>query len=187
MLPLTVGFLLAGPLSGILSDRYGSRPFATGGMLGSALSFVLLERLPVDFSYPGLRGDPPADGALDGRLRLAEPGRRDEQPARAAPGSRRRHEPDLPELRPGALDRHLLHADDRRAVRNAAALARRRAAAHGVPATATHVSDLPPVSVLFAAFLGYNPAQKLIGPHVLARLPAHDAAVILAGAASSPT
>ncbi len=42
MLPLTVGFLLAGPLSGILSDRYGSRPFSTGGMLASALSFVLL-------------------------------------------------------------------------------------------------------------------------------------------------
>jgi hypothetical protein len=37
---------------------------------------------------------------------------------------------------------------------------------------------LPPVSVLFAAFLGYNPAQKLLGPHVLARLPAHSAATI---------
>jgi len=51
--------------------------------------------------------------------------------------------------------------------------------AHGVPAgVAAHVSHLPPVSVLFAAFLGYNPAQKLIGPHVLARLPAHQAAEI---------
>src|SRR6185437_16668845 len=51
MLPLTVGFLLAGPLSGILSDRYGSRGFATGGMLGSAISFLLLTLLPIDFSY----------------------------------------------------------------------------------------------------------------------------------------
>jgi hypothetical protein len=51
--------------------------------------------------------------------------------------------------------------------------------AHGVPAgVATQVSHLPPVSVLFAAFLGYNPAKELIGPHVLARLPAHDAAAI---------
>ena len=33
MLPLTVGFLIAGPISGMLSDRYGARPFATGGML----------------------------------------------------------------------------------------------------------------------------------------------------------
>src|ERR1039457_5338253 len=43
MLPLTTGFLIAGPLSGVLSDRYGARPFATGGMLGSAASFVVLE------------------------------------------------------------------------------------------------------------------------------------------------
>ncbi|MGH3280189.1 MAG: MFS transporter, partial [Trebonia sp.] len=33
MLPLTVGFLIAGPLSGILSDRFGARPFSTGGMV----------------------------------------------------------------------------------------------------------------------------------------------------------
>ena len=51
--------------------------------------------------------------------------------------------------------------------------------AHGVPAdVATRVGHLPPVSVLFAAFLGYNPAKELIGPHVLAKLPAHDAAAI---------
>src|SRR6185503_5554871 len=52
MLPLTVGFLVAGPLSGVLSDRLGTRWFSTGGMLLTAVSFVLLELLPVDFSYP---------------------------------------------------------------------------------------------------------------------------------------
>ena len=52
MLPLTAGFLIAGPISGILSDRYGSRPFATGGMVAAALTFGLLELLPVDFPYP---------------------------------------------------------------------------------------------------------------------------------------
>src|SRR5215470_17154605 len=51
MLPLTIGFLIAGPASGWLSDRFGARPFATGGMLVAALSFVLLELLPVDFRY----------------------------------------------------------------------------------------------------------------------------------------
>src|SRR5262249_58842007 len=51
MLPLGVGFLLGGPVSGILTDRYGPRLFATGGMLGSAAAFVLLERLPTSFSY----------------------------------------------------------------------------------------------------------------------------------------
>src|SRR5664280_1391863 len=51
MLPLTAGLLIAGPLSGVLSDRFGPRPFATGGMLGTALCLALLELLPVDFSY----------------------------------------------------------------------------------------------------------------------------------------
>ena len=51
MIPLTVGFLVAGPVSGFLSDRFGARPFATGGMLLAALSFGLLELLPVNFTY----------------------------------------------------------------------------------------------------------------------------------------
>ncbi len=51
MLPLIAGFLIAGPVSGYLSDRYGARPFATGGMVAAAVSFLLLELLPVDFSY----------------------------------------------------------------------------------------------------------------------------------------
>ena len=51
MLPLTVGFLIAGPVSGYLSDRFGARPFATGGMVVAAASFGLLELLPVNFVY----------------------------------------------------------------------------------------------------------------------------------------
>ena len=51
MLPLTLGLLIVGPISGLLSDRFGARPFATGGMLGAALSFALLMLLPTDFSY----------------------------------------------------------------------------------------------------------------------------------------
>ena len=51
MMPLIAGFLIAGPASGWLSDRYGARPFATGGMLLAALSFALLIALPVGFSY----------------------------------------------------------------------------------------------------------------------------------------
>src|SRR6185295_11273531 len=52
MLPLIAGFLVAGPASGWLSDRFGARPFATGGMLLAAASFLLLIVLPVDFAYP---------------------------------------------------------------------------------------------------------------------------------------
>src|ERR1700750_3083844 len=51
MLPLIAGFLVAGPASGWLSDRFGARPFATGGMVLAAASFGLLELLPVDFAY----------------------------------------------------------------------------------------------------------------------------------------
>src|SRR5438067_578260 len=51
MLPITGGFLVAGPISGYLSDRYGARPFATGGMLLSALTFSLLMWLPANFSF----------------------------------------------------------------------------------------------------------------------------------------
>src|SRR5690242_2989909 len=51
MLPLTIGMLFAGPISGYLSDRFGARPFATGGMIGAAISFGLLLLLPINFSY----------------------------------------------------------------------------------------------------------------------------------------
>src|SRR5215813_3460943 len=51
MLPLTIGFLIAGPVSGWLSDRYGARPFATGGMVLAAASFGLLEPLLFNFPY----------------------------------------------------------------------------------------------------------------------------------------
>jgi hypothetical protein len=48
--------------------------------------------------------------------------------------------------------------------------------AHGVsPADAAHISHLPPVATLFAAFLGYNPVKTLLGPHVLHGLPAAQA------------
>jgi MFS family permease len=51
MLPLTVGFLIAGPVSGALSDRFGSRGIATAGAAISALAFLGLMVLPVNFPY----------------------------------------------------------------------------------------------------------------------------------------
>ena len=59
--------------------------------------------------------------------------------------------------------------------------------AHGVPdADATRVANLPPVASLFAAFLGYNPMQHLLGPHVLAALP-HAQAATLTGRGFFPS
>jgi hypothetical protein len=45
-------------------------------------------------------------------------------------------------------------------------------------ATAGRVAALPPVSILFAAFLGYNPIQHLVGAHALSALPAADQATL---------
>ena len=51
--------------------------------------------------------------------------------------------------------------------------------ANGVSAAAAHgASTLPPVSILFAAFLGYNPIQHVLGSHVLAGLSAHSQSVV---------
>jgi MFS family permease len=52
MLPLTVGFLVAGPVSGALSDKFGSRGIATSGTLVTVGGFVGLMLLPTNFSFP---------------------------------------------------------------------------------------------------------------------------------------
>jgi MFS family permease len=179
MLPLTVGFLVAGPLSGILSDRYGSRPFATGGMLGSALSFALLEMLPVDFSYPVFGAILFLMGLSMGAF--ASPNRAgvmNSLPARhrgAGGGMNQTFQNSAQVLSIGIFFTLMIVGLSATLPHSLAAGLR----AHGVSSSvATRVGRLPPVSVLFAAFLGYNPAQKLLGPHVLARLPAHSAAAV---------
>ena len=179
MLPLTIGFLLAGPASGILSDRYGSRPFATGGMLVSAVSFVLLAMLPVDFSYPVFAAILLLMGLSMGAF--AAPNRAgvmNSLPAQnrgAGSGMNQTFQNSAQVLSIGIFFTLMI-------IGLSATLPHSLATglqAHGVPTdVATRVGHLPPVSVLFAAFLGYNPAKELIGPHVLARLPAHDAAAI---------
>ena len=51
LLPVTIGFLVAGPIAGTLSDRFGARPFTVGGMLLMAATFVALLLIPVNFDY----------------------------------------------------------------------------------------------------------------------------------------
>ncbi|HEY1564515.1 MAG TPA: MFS transporter [Gaiellaceae bacterium] len=179
MLPLTIGFLLAGPLAGILSDRYGSRPFATGGMLVSALSFVLLEMLPVDFSYPFFGAILLLMGVSMGAF--AAPNRAgvmNSLPAqhRGAGGGMNQTFQNSAQVLSIGIFFTLMIVGLSATLPHSLATGLR---AHGVSAgVAARVSHLPPVSVLFAAFLGYNPAKELVGPHVLSRLPAHDAATI---------
>jgi MFS family permease len=178
MLPLTVGFLIAGPTSGLLSDRFGARPFATGGMLIAALSFYLLERLPVNFGYPefaallvlvgigmGLFTSPNQAGIMNS----LPPNRRG-----AGAGMATTFQNSALVLSigifftlmvlglagslPGTLDQGLR--------------------AQGVaPEAAQRISQLPPVGLLFSSFLGYNPMHQLLGGSIN-HLSPHQAAYL---------
>jgi len=180
MLPLTGGFLLAGPISGHLSDRFGSRPFATWGMIGAAASFALLELLPIDFSYIWFGLLLLVNGLAMGLF--ASPNRA--QVMNALPPDQRGQGGGMSATTMNAamvlsigifftliivglastLPTTLYHG----------------LTAHGVPPAAAHqVADLPPTSSVFAAFLGYNPVESLLGPSgVLAHLPSGQAAYL---------
>jgi MFS family permease len=179
MVPLTVGFLIAGPISGYLSDRHGARMLATGGMLASAIAFGMLILLPVDFSYPEFAGILFLLGASMGAF--ASPNRAsvmNSLPARhrgAGAGMNQTFQNSAQVLSIGifftlmilGLSSALPHA------------LTTGLEAHGVaPATATHIGHIPPVSVLFASFLGYNPAKQLLSQHLLHHLTAADASTI---------
>jgi MFS family permease len=186
MVPLTAGFLIAGPVSGYLSDRFGARPFATGGMIAAAASFGLLELLPANFSYlwfavllllnglgMGLFVSPNRAGIMNS-LPSDQRG--------AGSGMTSTFQNSAMVFSIGifftliviGLSGHL------------PATLYTGLTAHGVPAAAAAgMSHLPPTSALFAAFLGYNPMQTLLGPATLAHLP-HATAAYLTGRSFFP-
>ncbi len=187
MLPLIAGFLVAGPISGHLSDRYGARPFATGGMIVAAVSFLLLETLPVDFSYLGfaalllLNGlgmglfSSPNRAAIMNSLPAAQRG--------AGAGMSATFQNTAMVLSIGIFFSLMIVG----LAAHLPATLHDGLVAHGVPeADATRISHLPPVASLFAAFLGDNPMQHLLGPHVLASLP-HAQAAELTGRSFFPS
>jgi MFS family permease len=179
MLPLTFGFLLAGPISGYLSDRHGSRVFATTGMLGSALAFAMLEALPIDFSYPVfailllLMGISMGFFAAPNRARVMN-----SLPAQhrgAGGGMNQTFQNSAQVLSIGIFFTLMIVGLSARLPHTLAG----GLVAHGVPpATAEHVAHVPPVSVVFAAFLGYNPVKTLVGPAVLDHLSRADATAL---------
>jgi MFS family permease len=179
MLPLTVGFLVAGPVSGWLSDRFGARAFATGGMVIAAGSFVWLLLMPVNFAYwefamallvngigMGLFASPNRAGIMNS-LPSARRG--------AGAGMSTTFQNSAMVLSIGVffslmiagLAGSLPHALNSGLI------------AQGVPpSAAARLAALPPVSVLFASLLGYNPVQTLLGPTILHQLPASHAAYL---------
>jgi len=180
MLPLTFGFLLAGPVSGILSDRFGSRPFATGGMIGAATSFLLLQFVPINFGYPyfaaillmnGLSMGAFAAPNRAGVMNSLPPGDRG-----SGSGMNTTFQNSAQVLSIGIF--FTLMIIGLSAVLPATML--HGLESHGVSASVAHrVAKLPPVSILFAAFLGYNPIQQLVGPSVLSHLSSANRATLI--------
>jgi MFS family permease len=177
LLPLTMGFLVSGPLSGYLSDRFGARAFASAGMFIFAASFIGLLLLPIDFSYwefatlIALNGigsgmfAAPNTSAIMSSVPAADRG--------AASGMRATFQNSGTSLSIGIFF-SLLIAGLHSRLPHALGSGLR---AQGVPAgIAQHVASLPPVSTVFAALLGFNPVQTLLRPSgVLQQLPAKSA------------
>jgi MFS family permease len=179
IVPLTAGFMIAGPLSGILSDRYGPRPFATFGMIGTAICFALFELVPVDFSYAEFGVLLFATGVCMSSFGSSNrTGVMNSLPASdrgAGSGMNTTFQNSAQVLSIGIFfTLIILGLADTLPDALVKGLT-----AHGVPTdTAVQISHLPPVSTLFAAFLGYNPASHLLGPHVLSELSAHQRATV---------
>ena len=179
MLPMTGGFLIAGPISGILSDRYGARPFATTGMVVAALTFIGFDFLPINFSYLPFAALMLVNGLAMGLFA---------SPNRAAVMN------SLPPDQRGA------GAGMSGVFQNAAmvlsmgifftlmisgiasvlprSLYKGLVAQHVPAATAAGISHLPPITSLFSSLLGYDPISQILGPSALAKLPAHSAAIL---------
>ncbi len=165
MLPLTAGFFVAGPASGYLSDRTGTRALAAGGMLVFAASFVGLIALPIDFPYAafallvfasgigmGMFSAPNATSMMAG-VPAARRG--------VASGMRSTFQNSGTLLSIGMFFSLMIAGLATSLPATLAAGLERQ----GVPRLAAErIADLPPVSSLFAAFLGFNPIENLLAP-----------------------
>jgi MFS family permease len=179
MVPLTIGFFIAGPLAGRLADRHGARNFATLGLVLTGISFIGLQAIPINFSYPvfallillvglsmGLFAAPNTSAVMNS----------------------------LPANQRGAGGAMLNTFQNSASVLSigffftiitlglASSLPHSLFAgltAQGVPAAqATTISHIPAIGSLFSAFLGINPIQTLLGAHLLAQ-PGVHASVLL--------
>jgi MFS family permease len=162
LVPLTIGFLLSAPLSGILSDRMGAKLFTVGGTVMTAASFLALVFLPVNFEY-----------WLFAILIRAEMMNAVPANARGAAGGM------IATFMNSASVLSIGIFFSLMVTGLASSLPSTMFAgltAQGVPAaSASLVSHLPPIGVLFAAFLGYNPMQQLLGPTLAHTSAAHAA------------
>jgi MFS family permease len=180
MLPLTGGFLLMGPLSGHLSDRYGSRFFSTVGMLITAVGFIGLILVPINFAYPLLAALLLLIGMGMGMF--------------AAPNTTAIMNSVPPENRGAASGMRATFQNTAQtlSITLIFTVVTAGLAAHlpatlfqgltqaGIPAAAAQtVANLPPTAAMFATFLGYNPLGTLLPAQILNALPVAGRAVLL--------
>src|SRR6202043_38745 len=176
LVPLTAGFLLSAPLSGVLSDKFGARAFTVGGALLTAATFLVLIFVPVNFAYWEFAIVIAFNGFGSGLF--ASPNWAEMM--NAVPSNQR-----------GAAGGMIATFQNTAFVLSIGVFFSLMVAglssklpgtlssgltAQGIPGAAAHqISHLPPIGVLFAAFLGYNPMAQLLGPHLLGNLPAGHA------------
>jgi len=178
LIPLTIGFLVSAPTSGILSDRFGAKPFTVGGALLTALSFLLLLFLPVNFPYWVFALIVALNGFGSGLF--TSPNRAEMMNAvpadqRGAAGGMIATIMNTAFVLSIGIFFSLMVAGLSGKLPTALSSG---LTAQGVPAAAAQqISHLPPIGVLFAAFLGYNPMKQLLGP-LLGHLPAGHAAYV---------
>jgi MFS family permease len=180
LLPMTAGFLVAGPISGILSDKFGSRGIATSGTAVFAASFVALMLLPVNFPYwafallIALNGvgsgmfAAPNSSSIMGSVPAADRG--------SASGMRSTFQNSGTAVSIGVVFTLMIAGLSS----SLPSTLTNGLTKLGVPPGVAHqVATLPPVSSLFASVLGVNPIQHLLAPTgVLARLPAASRAAL---------
>lgn len=179
MLPMSAGMMLAGPLSGYLSDKYSPRMFATGGMILAALAFVLLQMLPISFVYPAFGGTLLLVGISMGAF--ASPNRASVMNSlppehRGAGGGMNTTFQNSAQVLSLGIFFSLMIAGLSLSLPHTLAAG---LTAHGVPTgVAERVAHEPPVAILFAAFLGYNPIRRLLGATVIHHLSSANAAAL---------
>ncbi|MEU6142731.1 MFS transporter [Streptomyces sp. NPDC047081] len=163
MLPLTLGFLLAGPLSGYLSDRFGARLFSTLGLALVACSFLGLLALPVDFDYGTFAALLLLNGLGQGMFSSPNTssimGSVPPEYRGVASGMRSTFQNSGTALSIGVFFSLMVSG----LASSLPGTLSHGLQAHGVPAAAAeHAASLPPVSTLFATFLGNNPIEHLL-------------------------
>ncbi|MEU8589214.1 MFS transporter [Streptomyces sp. NPDC048664] len=163
MLPLTLGFLIAGPVSGYLSDRFGARMFSTAGLVLVAASFLGLLALPIDFGYPQFAALLLLNGIGQGMFSSPNTcsimGSVPPEYRGVASGMRSTFQNSGTALSIGVFFSLMVSG----LASSLPAALGGGLRAHGVPAdAAAHAASLPPVSTLFATFLGNNPIEHLL-------------------------